>query len=104
MGAGIAQVAASAGHEVLLYGVRPEAAATALREMRESLKKLVAREKMSFQASEALLAKITPIYAISDATRSRLVVEAIREDIAVKQELFARLEQTIAHDAILASN
>ena len=104
MGAGIAQVAAAAGHPVGLYDVQGDAPARALAVMGAALGKLVERGKMEAAEREALLARITPVASLADFAQARLVVEAVKEDLAVKQTLFAELEGLVAADAILATN
>jgi 3-hydroxybutyryl-CoA dehydrogenase len=104
MGAGIAQVAAQAGHPVSLYDVRPGAAQDALTKLQASLAALVAKGKMSADAVAALLARITPVADLHDAERSALVVEAIVENMDAKRALWQQLEAMVGADCVLASN
>ena len=69
MGAGIAQVAAQAGHPVSLYDVRPGAAQDALTKLQTSLAALVAKGKMPADTVADLLARITPVADLQDAAR-----------------------------------
>lgn len=104
MGAGIAQVAAQAGHPVSLYDVRPGAAQDALTKLQASLAALVAKGKMSAEAVAALLARITPVGDLHDAAHSALVVEAIVENMDAKRALWQQLEAMVGADCVLASN
>ena len=104
MGAGIAQVAAQAGHPVWLYDVRPGAAQDALAKLQTSLAALVAKGKMAADTVAALLARITPLADLQDAARSTLVVEAIVENLDAKRALWQQLEAIVGADCVLASN
>ena len=104
MGAGIAQIAARAGHRVLLHDVREGAAAAAARSMATTLEALVAKGKLAADAAAQAAARIHPIATLKEASGAALVVEAIVEDLAVKRRLLAELEGIVAPDAILATN
>ncbi len=104
MGMGIAQVAAQAGHAVCVYDTRPDAAAAAKDKLASSLSALVTKGKMTAEAVQALLQRITPVANLSDATHVTLVVEAIVENLQVKRTLFQELEGLVGDDCILATN
>jgi 3-hydroxybutyryl-CoA dehydrogenase len=104
MGAGIAQVAAVSGHPVCLFDVRPGAAQSATLEIGNQLKKLVTKGSMDAARSNAALARLRPIADLSEAASARLVIEAVQENLEVKQALFASLEGIVDSRAILASN
>lgn len=104
MGAGIAQVAAQAGHDVKLFDMRPGAAADALDKLQIVLDGLVARGKLSAIEGEATLKRITPIAALDDARGVTLVVEAIVEKLEAKRSLFQQLEALLEDDAVFATN
>lgn len=104
MGAGIAQVAASAGHPVLLYDVAVGAVAKGIAATRAGLDKLVERKKMSAGERDALMARIKPVEKLDELAHAALVVEAVIEKLSVKHEIFAALEQVVKPDAILATN
>jgi 3-hydroxybutyryl-CoA dehydrogenase len=104
MGAGIAQVAAAAGHTVLLHDVAVGAVARGIAGVKGGLDKLVERQKMSGDARAALLARIRPVELLDEISGAALVIEAVIEKLAVKHELFATLEKIVAPDALLASN
>ncbi|WP_355661356.1 3-hydroxyacyl-CoA dehydrogenase PaaH [Halomonas salifodinae] len=104
MGAGIAQVAAQAGHPVRLYDTRDGAAEAGIAGIRKQLEKRVAKGKLTQEAVEAVIDRLRPAASLDDFAGCGLVVEAIVENLEVKRELFARLEAICGETAILASN
>ena len=104
MGAGIAQVAAQAGHPVLLFDVRDGAAAEAKAKLASTLQALVAKGRLAPEAVQAALGRIQPIDRLEEAAGVRLVVEAIIEQLAAKRALFQHLEGIVAADCLLATN
>ena len=104
MGAGIAQVAAAAGHPVLLYDVAVGAVAKGIAATRAGLDRLVERQKMSAAERDALMARIKPVEKLDALGHAALVVEAVIEKLSVKHEIFAALEQIVKPEAILATN
>lgn len=104
MGAGIAQIAAAAGHPTLLFDANPEAIERGIGQIDAGLKKQVARGKMSEAQRTALLANITPAHKLEELAEAALVIEAILEDLQVKQDLFAQLESLCGDKTILATN
>ncbi|NNN24813.1 MULTISPECIES: 3-hydroxyacyl-CoA dehydrogenase PaaH [Pseudomonas] len=104
MGAGIAQVAAQAGHPVKLYDNRPGAAAQAIDGIDRQLGRLVEKGKLDAEARNAIIARLQPVEAIEALADSKLVIEAIVENLEIKRSLFQQLEALCAEDCILASN
>jgi 3-hydroxybutyryl-CoA dehydrogenase len=104
MGAGIAQVAAQAGHPVFLFDMREGAAAQAKSKLTATLDGLVAKGKIAAEAAAATLARIEPIPSLDAAAGAALVVEAIVENLDAKRSLFRQLESVVGETAILASN
>ncbi|HJW12268.1 MAG TPA: 3-hydroxyacyl-CoA dehydrogenase NAD-binding domain-containing protein, partial [Albitalea sp.] len=104
MGAGIAQVAAQAGHRVRLYDSRDGAATDAKRKLAATFDGLVTKGKLAPEAAQATLARIEPIAALAEARDCALVVEAIVENLEVKRDLLRQLESVVASDCILATN
>ena len=94
MGGGIAQVIAASGRRVSLHDPYPGAVERAVEAMRRSLTKLGADV-------DETLARITPV---DDLAPADLLVEAIVEDSAAKEELFRRADDALPAEAILASN
>lgn len=104
MGAGIAQVAAQAGHPVKLYDNREGASAAAIDKIGAQLEKLVARGKFTAEQREGVLSRMTPVDNIEALADAKLVVEAIVENLDVKRSVLATLEALCSDDCILASN
>ena len=104
MGSGIAQVAAMAGHRVMLLDARPGAAAEAKLKLASSLDALVAKGKLGAEAVAAASARIVPVDTLQAAAGAGLVVEAIVEDLAAKRALFGALEAIVDESAVLATN
>ncbi|MDT4818587.1 3-hydroxyadipyl-CoA dehydrogenase [compost metagenome] len=104
MGAGIAQVAAQAGHPVKLYDNRPGAAAQAIDGIDRQLGKLVEKGKISAAARAATVARLQPADAIEALADAGLVIEAIVENLEVKRGLLRQLEALCSAECILASN
>ena len=100
MGAGIAQVAAVAGHRVLLYDAVDGAAGRAAESIRARVARLV--EKGRIAAPGELRLEVTP--DLAGLAPADLVIEAIAEDLAVKQALFAELEKIVTPGCVLATN
>ncbi|GGO86042.1 3-hydroxyacyl-CoA dehydrogenase NAD-binding domain-containing protein [Wenjunlia tyrosinilytica] len=104
MGRGIAQVALTAGHPVLLYDAAPGTAERAARAIGERLDRLVEKGRMSAEQRAGAGARLVAAGQLSELAPAGLVVEAIVEDLAVKQRLFADLEGVVADDCLLATN
>ena len=104
MGAGIAQVAAQAGHRVLLFDARTGAADEAARKLASTFESLASKGRMGGDDARAAASRIEPVHTPAACVSAKLVVEAIVEDLEVKRELFGDLERVVAADAILASN
>jgi 3-hydroxybutyryl-CoA dehydrogenase len=104
MGAGIAQVAAQAGHPVFLHDAREGAASQARERLATTLQGLVAKGRLAADAADAAIARITPVAVLADAAGAGLVVEAIVEDLEAKRGLLRELEALLPADAVLATN
>jgi 3-hydroxybutyryl-CoA dehydrogenase len=104
MGAGIAQIAALAGHRVCLFDTRMGAADQARDRLTGTLRGLAAKGKIAPDAAESAAARIVAVHALGDLVSVGMVVEAVVEDLDVKRHLFRELEVVVAADAILASN
>src|SRR5437868_750982 len=104
MGSGIAQVAAAAGHQVILADAQSGATARAKANMIKALDREVEKSKITRTDADALLGRISFVEQpmADDAAvflGCGLVIEAIVEDLAVKKALFAKLEKVVAPDA-----
>ncbi len=99
MGGGIAQVAAVAGHPVLVYDAVEGAAGRAVAAIRERVAGLVAKGRLG--PADLHLAVAADL---GELTQARCVIEAVVEDLAVKQALFADLEKVVGPGCVLATN
>lgn len=104
MGAGIAQVAAAAGHPTLLFDANPEAIERGIGQIDSGLQRQVSRGKMDDVARSTLLQHITPAARLEELADAALVIEAILEELEVKRELFGKLETLCGENTILATN
>ena len=104
MGAGIAQVAAQAGHTVRLFDLQPGAAECARADIASAQRRQVDKGRLEGDAAEAALRRIEPVAAIGNLAGAALVVEAIVERLEPKRALFAELEDIVDPSCILASN
>ncbi|HCK00112.1 MAG TPA: 3-hydroxyacyl-CoA dehydrogenase [Serratia grimesii] len=104
MGIGIAQVAASAGHQVQLFDIAASAAQQALNALGQRLRQRVTAGKADAANTEALLARIQPVDALSQLADSELVIEAVAEKLPIKQSLFRNLEALCSPATVFASN
>jgi len=104
MGSGIAQVAAQHGHRVQLHDTRFGAADAAKRAIGETLAKLVAKERLTPSERDATLARINTVGTLADTCVAGLVIEAIVEDLEIKRELVALLENVVSPQCVLATN
>jgi len=104
MGGGIAQVAAVAGYDVVLRDVTPEALERGLGTIRSSYAKFVDKGRLTAEASEAALGRITTTTELDAVADADLVVEAVFEKLEVKAEVFRELDRLCKDGAVLASN
>ncbi|MCE9538035.1 MAG: NAD(P)-binding domain-containing protein [Bacteroidetes bacterium] len=104
MGAGIAQVAATAGHNVILFDTNQIALDKAKNNLETTLKKLVEKQKLTAQNSKKITDHIQFASELNECKNCELIIEAIVENLDVKQKLFSDLENIVSQDCILASN
>ena len=104
MGAGIVEVAASAGHPVRLYDISAEAITRAIDGLRQRLESRVSRGKLSAEQAQALLSRITPATELSQLADAQLVIEAASERLEIKQALFSQLAEICSASTLLTSN
>ena len=102
MGSGIAQVAAQAGHSVVLYDTHKEALEKSEEKLLRVLEKL--QQKGKIDSVEQIASKITYTQSLEDFKETGLVIEAIIENLEIKKKVFADLEKVVSEIAILATN
>ncbi len=104
MGSGIAQVAAHAGHDVVLHDTTSSALERALSAITASQERFVAKSKMTSDDAEAARARISTTTDLVDVGGAEIVVEAVFEQLDVKREVFAKLSSIVGDDVLLATN
>lgn len=104
MGAGIAQVAAVAGHPVRLFDSRAGIAQGAIDGVITATDKLVERQKMSVEQARKAREGLKVVDRLEEFAGCGLVIEAILEDLEAKRTLFRKLEGIVGDEAILATN
>ncbi len=104
MGTGIAQVAAQAGHPVLLFDVQSGTADTAITRLEATFEKLVGKDKFSPDEASSILSRIETITSLDAAAGVGLVIEAIVENMEIKRALLQQLESIVTSECILATN
>lgn len=104
MGSGIAQVAATAGHVVMLYDTNKATLEKAQMSLSQTLDKLVEKQKITRDKAESIRKNIRYASELEDLSSCGLVIEAIVENLDVKQQLFTQLEGLVPESCILASN
>lgn len=104
MGIGIAQVAAAAGHPVRLFDIAPAAAQRAIDDLARRLRQRVNDGKADAAPTEALLARLECADSLEQLADCTLVIEAVAENLAIKQALFRDLEALCSPTALFASN
>ncbi|MEU8541513.1 3-hydroxybutyryl-CoA dehydrogenase [Streptomyces sp. NPDC048717] len=103
MASGIAEVFAKAGYDVVLAARSQEKADTAKARIAKSLARSVDKGRMTGEARDETLARISPAGALDAFADVDLAVEAVAEDLEIKQELFARLDKICKPGAVLAT-
>jgi 3-hydroxybutyryl-CoA dehydrogenase len=104
MGSGIAQVAATAGHDVVVVDSNEQQLIRASDNLRKILYKLVEKEKISSNERDAIWSRLRFTLDDTEFESCGLVIEAIIEDLSIKKSVIARLEQIVSQSCILASN
>jgi 3-hydroxybutyryl-CoA dehydrogenase len=104
MGAGIAQVAAVAGHAVKLMDNRPGAAVEAIHSIRAQIAKLADKGKLSPEQAAQASANLVAVQQLSELADASLVIEAIVENLQAKQALYAELEGIVGDNCIFGTN
>lgn len=104
MGAGIAQVTAAEGADVVLLDVRADLARAAVETIGRRLQREVDKGRRDAESVAALLGRIRPTGDFADLAGCELVIEAVFEDVAIKAQATAQAEAVIPADAIFATN
>jgi 3-hydroxybutyryl-CoA dehydrogenase len=104
MGAGIAQVAAQAGHDVVVLDRDDAALARGRKSLQKGAAALLKRGKIDAAEADALVSRVSWTLDVGVLTGAGLVIEAIVEDAAIKHALYVQLESVMDSSAVLATN
>ncbi|RUS45727.1 3-hydroxyacyl-CoA dehydrogenase family protein [Cohnella sp. AR92] len=104
MGSGIAQLAAQKGFKVSLYDLNDALVNKGLNRIASSLAKLVDKGKLAEQDREETLARIQITSDVRDLQNVTVVIEAIVEDMQIKQDMFRKLDEILEPGVIIATN
>ena len=104
MGTGIAQVAATYGSTVSLIDLSQEALERSKSSLHSVMNRLVEKEKLSLEESGEILSRIQWTSDIKSISDSKLVIEAVIENMAVKQKIFSDIESFVSNNCIISTN
>ena len=104
MGNGIAQVAARAGHKVIVHDVSEEFLSRGLGAIDKSLQRDVDKDRLDVQGKQAITSRISTTMDFASFKDASFVIEAVTENLLVKTDVFKTLDQITPPHAILASN
>ena len=104
MGSGIVQIAAQAGFDVLAADINDEKNKKALGKIEKSLNRLVEKEKISGEDRDTALKRIRWTTQLKDFAEQDLIIEAVTENIPLKEKLFKELDGICKETTILATN
>jgi 3-hydroxybutyryl-CoA dehydrogenase len=104
MGAGIAQVSASAGYHVLLSDIDLDRAKAGKDGIAKAIHRMVEREKIGVAEAEQILARIEPVGSYEPMASAGLIIEAATEREEIKRKIFEEVGKVLGHQAVLATN
>lgn len=104
MGSGIAQVLAQAGHTVLLYDTQKAALERAEHSLKNAFSKLTEKGKISAEQADSYYSRLQFVDNLDALSDSNLVIEAIVEDLSLKQQVFREVEARVSEHCVLATN
>ncbi len=104
MGMGIAQVAATFGHNVFLYDINKDALENAKQKLINLFNRLVQKNKFTGDEAGSILNKINFVNDLNRLNECGFIVEAVTENLEVKQRLFTSLEKIVQTETVLATN
>lgn len=104
MGSGIAQVAAAAGDEILLYDQNPEVPPRALARMEASLSRAAGKGYVTESEVAATINHIKPAVSLDAAAGCSVVIEAVKEDLEIKRSVFSAIEPVVDGTALICTN
>ena len=103
MGRGIGQIFAQSGHDVIIIDVSPEALNFARKDIKNSLERLLKKDKIK-EAPETILGRIEFLGDIESLKSCAIVIEAVFERIDIKKDTLAKISSFVSEDAVIGSN
>jgi 3-hydroxybutyryl-CoA dehydrogenase len=104
MGSGIAHVAASSGHSVVLYDAVPSGLERGIEKISKDLKMLTEKGKITQSDADSISQRISKASDLEGLKNCDLIIEAIVEDLEIKKNVFKKLENIVKDETVLASN
>jgi 3-hydroxybutyryl-CoA dehydrogenase len=104
MGAGLAQLAAQAGYDVLFWNPKQESVDAGLASIRKGLNRLLTRDKISQEEHDSAWSRIRGVIPLEEVKAADILIETVPEDIDLKCELYRRLDELCSEEVIFASN
>ena len=104
MGSGIAQVAATAGHSVVLFDTKTEALSLSKSKLASVMDRLVEKGRLTSEEAQEIQNRISYADHMEALSESGIIIEAIIENLDVKKGVFSSIESFVSKDCILASN
>ena len=104
MGRGIVQVAAAGGCKVLLYDTNADAAKEAVDFVGNMMNRNVEKGRMAEEDAQAAIANIEVVDSLVDFAHCQIVIEAVVENLEIKNVVFREIEAAVSDDTIIASN
>ena len=104
MGSGIAQVAATAGHSVVLFDTKTEALSLSKSKLASVMDRLVEKGRLTSEEAQEIQNRISYADHMEALSESGIIIEAIIENLDVKKGVFSSIESLVSKDCILASN
>ena len=104
MGSGIAQVAATAGHSVVLFDTKAEALSLSKSKLASVMDRLVEKGRLTSEEAQEIQNRISYADHMEALSESGIIIEAIIENLDVKKGVFSSIESLVSKDCILASN
>ena len=104
MGSGIAQVAATAGHSVVLFDTKAEALSLSKSKLASIMDRLVEKERLTTEKAQEIQKHISYADHMKALSESGIIIEAIIENLDIKKSVFSSIESLVSKDCIIASN
>lgn len=104
MGAGIVQVCAQAGYQVVMRDINQDALDRGMKTIEKNLGRLVSKEKMTQEQMDDVVGRVQPSLEMADIEDVDLVIEAATENMELKKIIFKELDEKVNAQAILATN